>query len=123
MLKIENPDLFGQVVAKSITKVDADRTLRTWEKLRLVNAVAKAVTRIEEQGCFMDHDAANSRMCIWSQGSNEVYVLESNEPCTCTAAVYGYICWHRVAKRLWEAYTLAEAASESTRREAPALAV
>ena len=123
MLKIESPELFGQVVARSIAKVDADRTLRSWEKIRLVNAVAKAVTRIEERGCFMDYDGDADRFCIWSQTSNEVYVLESNQPCTCKAAAHGYVCWHRVAKRLWESYTIAEIASWGTRQAAPALAV
>lgn len=123
MLKIENPDLFGNVVAHALVKIDENTDIRTWEKIRLVNAVAKASQRIDEQGCFMDFDGDADRFCIWSQSSNEVYVLESNEPCTCKAAVHGYICWHRVAKRLWEAYSLAEIKSHGTRQAAPALAV
>lgn len=107
MIKIENPAIFAKCVADALIVIDANASLNTLEKLRAVNAVAKAANRIQSDGCFMDFDADADRFVIWSQGSNNVYEMSPGRVCGCVAEQHGQICWHKAAKRLIELYNTA----------------
>mgnify|MGYP003390327606 CR=1 FL=1 len=103
MIEIENEEIFGKVIAASLKRVDDNRQINTIEKLRWVNAIAKATTQIERRGCFMDWNSENETLLIWSE-SNEIY--EPGNSCTCLSAMNGNPCWHVAAKRLYELYAL-----------------
>lgn len=107
MIKIENPAIFAKCVADALTAIDDNSQMNTMEKLRAVNAVAKAASRIQTDGCFMDYDGDAERLVIWSQGSNLVYELSPSMSCGCTADQNGMTCWHRAAKRLIVLYNAA----------------
>lgn len=107
MIKIENQTIFARCVANALVTIDNNRAINTGEKLRAINAVGKAVNRIETDGCFMDYDADADRLVIWSQTSNLVYELRPGRPCGCVADQHGLICWHKAAKRLIELYNAA----------------
>lgn len=111
MIEIKDTDLLGKIVAEEITAVDNNRSLNTWEKVRFINALAKATTRIEESGSFMDYDRAADKLLIWSD-SNEIYEVNGDKTCRCKAAMNGNVCWHRAAKRLVSRYVLAESLEE-----------
>jgi hypothetical protein len=115
MIKIENPNIFAKCVADALKAIDANPSLNTGEKLRLVNAVAKASNRIQTDGCFMDYDGDADRLIIWSQTSNNVYTVSPGRSCGCVADQHGVTCWHKVAKRLvvlYNAQMLAALASD-----------
>jgi hypothetical protein len=107
MVQIENEEIFGKVIADSLIRIDGNSNLPTWEKTRCINAIAKAAARIKDDGCFMDWDSNQDRLLIWSQGSNELYEVNSSGTCQCKAFQGGHICWHRAAKRLVELYNAA----------------
>lgn len=107
MIKIENRKIFADCIAQALKRIDANTALNTGEKMRAVNAVAKASARIENDGCFMDYDGDAERLIIWSQGSNNIYELSPNRSCFCFADQTGVICWHKAAKRLIELYNAA----------------
>lgn len=107
MVEIENEEIFGKVVAEALVAVDTNPVLPTWEKLRCVNAIAKAAFRIRQSGTFMDFNAAERTLLIWSD-SNEIYDIRADNVCSCQAAQNGNMCWHRCAKRILEYYTIAE---------------
>jgi hypothetical protein len=104
MLQIENQEMFGKVIADALTCVELNADLNTWEKTRFVNAIAKAATKIQDDGCFMDWDSTEDCLLIWSQASNEIYTVNYTGSCQCEAFRHGFICWHRAAKRLIERY-------------------
>lgn len=107
MIKIENPAIFAKCVADALVTIDENSRLNTMEKLRAVNAVAKAASRIQADGAFMDYDGDADRLIIWSQGSNNVYEIAPGRSCGCLAEQNGAMCWHRVAKRLIVLYNAA----------------
>jgi hypothetical protein len=107
MIKIENPAIFAKCVADALVTIDSNTSINTAEKLRLVNAVGKAASRIHTDGSFMDYDGDAERLIIWSQGSNNVYELSPGRSCGCLADQNAQTCWHRVAKRLIVLYNAA----------------
>jgi hypothetical protein len=107
MIKIENEDLFGKVIADAVATVDANFQINTFEKTRAINAIAKAAHRIQTSGSFMEYSADDGNLLIWSD-SNEIYEIKPDGRCQCKAHMNGYICWHRAAKRLLEHYFTAE---------------
>jgi hypothetical protein len=104
MISIENPKIFAGCVAGALVTIDNNASLNTIEKFRAVNAVAKAASRIDTDGAFMDYDGDVDRLVIWSQGSNNVYEMSPGQNCGCPAHLNGVICWHKAAKRLIELY-------------------
>lgn len=111
MIEITDTDLFGKIVAEEIASIDSNRTLNTWDKTRFINALAKATSRIESSGSFMDFDADADKLLIWSD-SNEIYEVNGDKTCVCKAGMNGSVCWHRAAKRLVSRYVLAESVEE-----------
>ena len=105
MLQIENKDRFGKVIADALSKVELTVTDAQTKK-RWINAIAKAVVEIEENGVFMTWQEADKSLLIWSQKSNSIYT--SNGICQCRAFEQGSPCFHRAAARLVRLYTEAE---------------
>ena len=101
MLNIENTNKFGKVTADAIAKVELTVTDAQTKK-RWINAIAKAVIEIEQNGAFMNYDEKDNYLVIWSQKSNEVY--SANGVCRCIAFERGFACWHRAAARLVRLY-------------------
>jgi hypothetical protein len=101
MLEIKDTNKFGKVTAAAIAKVELTVT-DAQNKKRWVNAIAKAVAEIEENGAFMNYDEKDNYLVIWSQKSNEVY--SANGVCQCKAFERGMACWHRAAARLVRIY-------------------
>ena len=101
MLEIENTNKFGKVTAAAIAKIELTVT-DAQNKKRWINAIAKAVIEIEENGAFMTYDEKDNYLVIWSQKSNEVY--SANGVCQCKAFERGMACWHRAAARLVRIY-------------------
>ena len=101
MLEIKDTNKFGKVTAAAIAKVELTVT-DAQNKKRWINAIAKAVIEIEENGAFMNYDKADNYLVIWSQKSNEVY--SANGVCQCKAFERGFACWHRAAARLVRIY-------------------
>ena len=101
MLEITNTNKFGKVTAAAIAKVELTVTDAQTKK-RWINAIAKAVIEIEENGAFMNYDEKDNYLVIWSQKSNEVY--SANGVCQCKAFERGMACWHRAAARLVRLY-------------------
>lgn len=101
MIKIENKQLFGKLIADSVKKIDQNGGLQTWEKVRWQNALGKAAARIEDHGEFITYLEDEKKLVIWSP-SNEVY--EVNKTCQCEAYRHAQPCWHLAAKRLIENY-------------------
>lgn len=106
MINIENKQLLGAIIAEEIKIVQTNPRLTTAEIVRFTNALAKAATRVEEDGVFMDWDADDERLLIWSR-SNKIYEMRDNKRCQCEAGQLGIVCWHRAAYRLVAQYTLA----------------
>ncbi len=94
MLQIENKDKFGKVIADSLSKVEQAVTDPQTKK-RWINAIAKAVVEIEENGVFMTWQEADKSLLIWSQKSNNIYA--ANGVCQCRAFEQGSPCFHRAA--------------------------
>jgi len=103
MIEITNAEVFGKVIADALTSVGENASLQTLEAKRCVNAIAKAAARIESSGCYMDYNADEDRLLLWSD-SNEIYELKADGRCQCIAQSHGVICWHKAAKRLIERY-------------------
>ena len=103
MIEIVNENLFAKVIADSLSVVDKNTGTNTWEKIRLVNAIAKAAAKLQSRWEFITYDAAENNLLIWSD-SNEIYEITADGRCQCFAQANGFICWHRVAKRLLELY-------------------
>lgn len=101
MIEIKDTNKFGKVAADAIAKVEL--TVKDAQtKKRWINAIAKAVIEIEENGAFMTYDGADNYLLVWSQKSNEVY--SANGICQCKAFERGFACWHRAAARLIRLY-------------------
>ncbi len=101
MLEITDTNKFGKVTAAAIAKVEltvADAQTKT----RWINAIAKAVAEIEENGAFMTYDAKDNYLVVWSQKSDGIY--SANGVCQCKSFERGYACWHRAAARLVRLY-------------------
>lgn len=111
MIEIKDTDLFGKIVAEELAAVYGNAGLNDWEKVRFVNALAKATTHIEQSSVFMDYDREADKLLIWSD-SNAIYEVNADKTCQCRAAQNGNVCWHRAAKRLVSRYLLAEAVEE-----------
>ncbi len=101
MLQIENKDRFGKVIADALSKVELTVT-DAQTKRRWINAIAKAVVEIEENGVFMTWMEADKSLLIWSQKSNNIYA--ANGVCQCRAFEQGSPCFHRAAARLVRLY-------------------
>ena len=108
MITIANSNAFAKVIADALASVAGNSNLSTKDQARYVSAIGKAAARIEQRGCFMDYDAEDDRLLIWSD-SNEIYEVGADGRCQCKAQEFDFICWHRVAKRLIERYNEAEA--------------
>lgn len=107
MIEINNRDLFGKVIAESLVKIDSNGEINTAQKLRWVNAIGKAVARMESSDFLMTWQAESNTMVIWTVGTtNQVY--EANGVCQCTAFKAGQPCWHRAVKQLYKNYLEAE---------------
>ncbi len=102
MIEIENLLIFGEVTAKAVKAIDGSG-VPTWEKVRLVNAVAKAAARLTEHGEFLTWFDETQSLLIWSD-SNEIYTVAPGQPCTCQSAAHNNVCWHRVARQLMQRY-------------------
>lgn len=113
MIEIQNTNSFSEIVASLVADIGTNPILNDGEKIRFVNAVAKACVRIEEDGAFIDWDPKANVITIWSR-SNEVYQIRSDNTCQCKAALNGHVCWHRAAKRLISHYFVAQAMEESS---------
>ncbi len=100
MLQIENKDRFGKVIADALSKVELTTDAQT--KKRWINAIAKAVVEIEENGVFMTWMKEDKSLLIWSQKSNNIYA--ANGVCQCRAFEQGSPCFHRAAARLVRLY-------------------
>ncbi len=100
MLQIENKDKFGKVIADALSKVELTADAQT--KKRWINAIAKAVVEIEENGVFMTWQEADKSLLLWSQKSNNIYA--ANGVCQCRAFEQGVPCFHRAAARLVRIY-------------------
>jgi len=101
MLQIENKDRFAQIIADALSKVEQTVTDAQTKK-RWINAIAKAVVEIEENGVFMTWQEADKSLLIWSQKSNNIYT--ANGVCQCRAFEQGSPCFHRAAARLVRLY-------------------
>lgn len=111
MIEIKDTDLFGKIVAEELTAVYGNAGLNDWEKVRFVNALAKATAQVEKSSIFMDYDREADKLLIWSD-SNQIYEVNADKTCQCRAALNGNVCWHRAAKRLISRYLLAESTEE-----------
>jgi hypothetical protein len=107
MIEIENSAVFGEVIAEALKTVDANSGIQTWEKIRAVNAIAKAAARMQDPAFayWMEFNGDADEMLIWNSRSNCIYTVK--DACQCMAAQNGVICWHRAAKRLYELYLAA----------------
>lgn len=112
MIKIDNQDIFGKVIADALAAVELNKQLSTWEKLRWTNAIAKAAAQIEDNGTFMDWQEEKQTLLIWSDKSNNIY--EANGVCQCKAFEMNQPCWHRTAKKLYINYLSEIAAAEKS---------
>ncbi len=101
MITIENTNKFAKVTADAIAKVELTVKDASTKK-RWINAIAKAVVQIEENGAFMTYDEKENHLVIWSQGSDKVY--SANGVCQCEAYARGLPCWHRAGARLIRIY-------------------
>ncbi len=115
MLEIENKDKFGKVIADSLTKIELTVTDAQTKK-RWINAIAKAVAEIEQNGVFMTWQEKDNSLLIWSQKSNNIYT--ANGVCQCRAFEQGSPCFHRAAARLVSLYIETENAPVEARKEA-----
>lgn len=106
MIEITDIGKFGKVIAKALADIDINKNLTSGDKIRWVNAIAKASTRIETQGVFMDWQEDDKSLLIWSQGSNEIYT--ANGKCQCLAFKANQPCWHRAATKLYKNYLALE---------------
>lgn len=106
MIEIQNKNLFCKIVADALSAIELNGSLQTWEKIRWVNAIAKAVCLIEEQPEFMEYHAEQNMLTVWNTRSNKVY--NANGQCECEAAKRGTPCKHRAAKQLIKNYLAAE---------------
>jgi hypothetical protein len=101
MLQIENKDRFGKVIADALVKTELTVTDAQTKK-RWINAIAKAVAEIEENGNFMSWMPEDKALLIWSQRTDGIY--SANGVCQCRAFVQGVACYHRAAARLVRIY-------------------
>lgn len=109
MFEIADQDVFGKVIAEEVSAVDGNSSLTSFEKIRFVNALAKAAVRIEQDGAWMTYEKEDDTLLIWSSGSNQIYTVDgSTKSCQCLAGQNGNVCWHRAALRLISRYLLAE---------------
>lgn len=106
MIEIQNTELWGKVLKEELVSIDNNRSLTSFEKIRFINALAKAAARIENSGAFMDYDFDCDKLLIWSD-SNEIYEV-NGKICQCRAFTNGHVCWHRAAKHIVSRYQLAE---------------
>jgi hypothetical protein len=106
MLQIENKNIFGKVIADSLSKVEQTVT-DAQTKRRWVRAIAKATVEIEQNGDFMTWMEEDKSLLIWSQKSNNIYA--ANGVCQCRAFEQGSPCFHRAAARLVRIYKGMEA--------------
>lgn len=105
MIEIKNRDLFGKVIAESLVKIDSNGEINTAQKLRWVNAIGKAVARMEDDTTFMNWDAEIETLLILSESLG---IYEANNTCQCKAYLSGNPCWHLSAKQLYKRYLEAE---------------
>ena len=101
MLQIENKDRFGKVIAGALAKIELTAA-DSQTKKRWINAIAKAVVEIEQNGVFMTWQNEDHSLLIWSQKSNNIYT--ANGVCQCRAFEQGAPCFHRAAARLVRLY-------------------
>lgn len=111
MIDIEKPELFAKAIADALKAIDGNDALQTWEKLRCLNAVAKA-SHLLQTSPFIDFDGDADTLLIWSD-SNNIYEIKTDGACQCRAYESGNMCWHRAAKRLVQRYLALLTASYS----------
>jgi hypothetical protein len=114
MLQIENKDRFAQIIADALSKVELTTDAQT--KKRWINAIARAVAEIEENGNFMSWMAEDKSLLIWSQKTDGVYT--SNGVCQCRAFMQGVPCFHRAAARLVRIYLETESVPVQAKAQA-----
>jgi hypothetical protein len=107
MIEITDKDRFGKVIADSLSKVE-QTVANIQTKKRWINAIAKAVVEIEENGVFMTWQEEDHSLLIWSQISNQIYT--ANGVCQCRAFEQDAPCFHRAAARLVRLYMEMETA-------------
>jgi hypothetical protein len=95
MIEINNRDLFGKVIAESLVKIDSNGEINTAQKLRWVNAIGKAVARMEDDTTFMNWDAEIETLLILSESLG---IYEANNTCQCKAYLSGGVTVSPVAK-------------------------
>ena len=102
MLEIKNHNLWAKVIAAAITKAQQNpggRRIENW--VRQIGYAARSI----ETNPYLHFEEGH--LIVLSERSLNIY--EVDEYCDCKGAVeFGQICWHRVAKRLWENYLAAE---------------
>lgn len=104
MLEIRNNEIWTRTIADAITKAKCNPGTRKVENW--VNQIGYAAKSIETNP-YLHYEDGN--LIVLSERSLNLY--EVDEYCDCVGAVeFGQICWHRVAKRLWENYLEAECA-------------
>lgn len=105
MLEIKNHEIWTKVIAEAVSKASlnpGNRRVENWVKQ--IGFAARSI----ETNPYLNYE--EGKLLLLSERSLNVY--EVDEYCDCKGAVeYGQICWHRVAKRLWENYLEAEFAA------------
>lgn len=118
MIQLSNDPLFNETVAEAISTVEQIFKTNAPAKIRTINAIAKAVSRLERDGDFINFDPANNELLIWSQRTNGVYTVrhQPNDAkkffCECEAYKFNQLCWHVAALRLVELTSAKQAKSE-----------
>jgi hypothetical protein len=116
MLEIRNQELWREVIARAIsaaTQNPGNRKVENW-----VKQIAYAAKSVETNP-YLNYE--EGKLIVLSERSLNVY--EVDEYCDCKGAVeFGQVCWHRVAKRLWEIYLEVEASEADAILESPVIA-
>lgn len=92
-----NREQLAQVAAEAIAKINPKQP----NGQRWINAIAKAVTEIENNP-FMTYEHDSHSLLILSETSGNIYT--ANGSCQCEAFKKGFPCRHRAAARLIQRY-------------------
>lgn len=104
MIQITNPEIFGKTIAQALVKIETS-SLKTYIKIRWINAIAKAVHLIEDQPEFLEFHPELDMLTVWNYETNMVY--NANGKCECESFRRGNPCKHRSAKQLIKNYLAA----------------
>lgn len=109
MIQINDRNLLGKIIADSLVKINSNTDLNTAEKLRWVNAIAKAALRIENSKDYIfNYDLENETLTIWKVVKNNLGLVKKDGSCDCLAYIANQPCWHRAAGQLYKNYLEAE---------------